>query len=42
MNQVSGPAFDDPNFGVRDASSWDDSGASSWDDSGGGDFMNDV
>lgn len=42
MNQVSGPAFDDPNFGVRDASSWDDSGASGWDDSGGGDFMNDV
>jgi tetratricopeptide (TPR) repeat protein len=43
MNQVSGPAFDDPNFGVRDASSWDDGGASSWDDSGGGgDFMNDV
>ena len=42
MNQVSGPAFDDPNFGVRDAGSWDDSGARGWDDSGGGDFMNDV
>ena len=42
MNQVGGPASLDPNFGVRDASSWDDSGASSWDDSGGGDFMSDV
>ncbi|WP_255538868.1 tetratricopeptide repeat protein [Polynucleobacter sp. AP-Latsch-80-C2] len=43
MNQVGGPAMDDPNFGVRDASSWDDGGsASSWDDSGGGDFMSDV
>ena len=42
LNQVSGPASLDPNFGVRDASSWDDSGASSWDDSGGGDFMSDV
>jgi tetratricopeptide (TPR) repeat protein len=42
MNQVGGPAMDDPNFGVRDASSWDDGGASSWDDSGGGDFMDDV
>jgi tetratricopeptide (TPR) repeat protein len=42
MNQVGGPAFLDPNFGVRDASSWDDGGASSWDDSGGGDFMSDV
>lgn len=43
MNQVGGPALDDPNFGVRDASSWDDGGASGWDDnSGGGDFMNDV
>jgi hypothetical protein len=42
MNQVGGPASLDPNFGVRDASSWDDGGASSWDDSGGGDFMSDV
>ena len=41
MNQVGGPASLDPNFGVRDASSWDDGGASSWDD-GGGDFMSDV
>ena len=43
MNQVGGPALDDPNFGVRDASSWDDGGsAGGWDDSGGGDFMSDV
>lgn len=42
LNQVGGPASLDPNFGVRDASSWDDGGASSWDDSGGGDFMSDV
>jgi tetratricopeptide (TPR) repeat protein len=42
MNQVGGPAPLDPNFGVRDAGSWDDGGASSWDDSGGGDFMSDV
>ncbi|QWD84614.1 tetratricopeptide repeat protein [Polynucleobacter asymbioticus] len=42
MNQVGGPASLDPNFGVRDASCWDDGGASSWDDSGGGDFMSDV
>lgn len=42
MNQVGGLASLDPNFGVRDASSWDDGGASSWDDSGGGDFMSDV
>lgn len=42
MNQVSGPARTDPNFGVRDASSWDDNSSSSWDDSGGGDFMSDV
>ena len=41
MNQVGGPASLGPNFGVRDASSWDDGGASSWDDSGG-DFMSDV
>jgi tetratricopeptide (TPR) repeat protein len=41
MNQVGGPASTDPNFGVRDAGSWDDGGASSWDD-GGGDFMSDV
>ena len=41
MNQVGGPALDDPNFGVRDAGSWDDGGSSSWDDSGGG-FMDDV
>jgi tetratricopeptide (TPR) repeat protein len=42
MNQVGGPASLDPNFGVHDASSWDDGGASSWDDNGGGDFMSDV
>lgn len=43
MNQVGGPALDDPNFGVRDAGSWDDGGsAGGWDDNGGGDFMNDV
>jgi len=42
LNQVGGPASLDPNFGVRDASSWDDGGSSSWDDSGGGDFMSDV
>ena len=41
LNQVGGPASLDPNFGVNDASSWDDGGASSWDD-GGGDFMSDV
>ena len=42
FNQVSGPV-DAPNFGVNDASSWDDGGSSSWDDTGGGgDFMNDV
>jgi hypothetical protein len=41
MNQVGGPAATDPNFGVRDGSSWDDAGGSSWDD-GGGDFMSDV
>jgi tetratricopeptide (TPR) repeat protein len=41
LNQVNGPASADPNFGVRDASSWDDGGSSSWDD-GGGDFMSDV
>lgn len=41
MNQVGGPASFDPNFGVRDGSSWDDGGSSSWDD-GGGDFMSDV
>ena len=42
MYQVGAPTSLDPNFGVRDASSWDDGGASSWDDSGGGDFMSDV
>jgi len=42
LNQVGAPASLDPNFGVRDASSWDDGGSSSWDDSGGGDFMSDV
>ncbi|CAM3598420.1 hypothetical protein B0G85_0324 [Polynucleobacter brandtiae] len=42
MSQVGGPASMDPNFGVRDTSSWDDGGASSWDDNGGGDFMSDV
>ena len=42
MNQVGGPASADPNFGVNDASSWDDGGGSSWDDGGGGDFMSDV
>ncbi len=42
-NQVGGPAMDDPNFGVRDASSWDDGSSSSWDDGGsGGDFMSDI
>ena len=35
FNQVGGPAPDAANFGVNDASSWDDS-------SGGGDFMSDV
>ena len=43
FNQVGGPAPDAANFGVNDASSWDDGGSSSWDDSsGGGDFMSDV
>jgi hypothetical protein len=44
LNQVGGPASLDPNFGVRDAGSWDDaSSGSSWDDNGGdGDFMSDV
>jgi len=43
LNQVSGPASSDPNFGVNDASSWDDGGSSSWDDNGGGGgFMDDV
>jgi len=43
LNQVGGPAPDAANFGVNDASSWDDGGSSSWDDSsGGGDFMSDV
>jgi hypothetical protein len=42
FNQVGGIAPDAPNFGVNDASSWDDAGASSWDDSSGGDFMSDV
>jgi len=42
LNQVGGPAADNPNFGVSDTGSWDDSGSSSWDDSGGGDFMSDV
>lgn len=42
LNQVGGPASSDPNFGVSDASSWDDASSSSWDDSGGGDFMSDV
>ncbi|MEA9600423.1 tetratricopeptide repeat protein [Polynucleobacter sp. AP-Sanab-80-C2] len=41
LTQVGGPASLDPNFGVNDASSWDDGGSSSWDD-GGGDFMSDV
>lgn len=41
LTQVGGPTSLDPNFGVNDASSWDDAGASSWDD-GGGDFMSDV
>jgi hypothetical protein len=41
FNQVGGPASTDPNFGVRDGSSWDDGGSSSWDD-GGGNFMDDV
>jgi tetratricopeptide (TPR) repeat protein len=43
FNQVGGPASLDPNFGVRDANSWDDaSSGSSWDDNSGGDFMSDV
>ena len=42
FNQVGGPAPDAPNFGVNDASSWDDASSSSWDDSGGGGFMDDV
>ncbi|WP_114662605.1 tetratricopeptide repeat protein [Polynucleobacter necessarius] len=42
LTQVGGPTSLDPNFGVNDASSWNDTGASSWDDNGGGDFMNDV
>ena len=43
FNQVGGQAPDAANFGVNDASSWDDGGSSSWDDSsGGGDFMSDV
>jgi hypothetical protein len=42
FNQVGGFAPDAPNFGVNDASSWDDGGSSSWDDSGGGGFMDDV
>ena len=43
FNQVGGPAPDAANFGVNDASSWDDGGSGSWDDSsGGGDFMSDV
>jgi len=42
FNQVGGMAPDAPNFGVNDASSWDDGGSSSWDDGGGGDFMSDV
>ena len=43
LNQVAGPAPDAANFGVRDASTWDDGGSNSWDDAGdGGDFMNDV
>lgn len=41
LTQVGGPTSLDPNFGVNDASSWDDGGASSWDD-GGGNFMSDV
>ncbi len=41
LTQVGGPTSLDPNFGVRDGSSWDD-GASSWDDGGGGNFMDDV
>ena len=41
FNQVGGQAPDAANFGVNDASSWDDGGSSSWDDSGG-DFMSDV
>lgn len=41
FNQVGGQV-DAPNFGVNDASSWDDGGGSSWDDGGGGGFMDDV
>lgn len=43
FNRVGGQAPDAPNFGVNDASSWDDGGSNSWDDGGGGgDFMSDV
>ena len=42
FNQVGGPGVDSPNFGVNDASSWDDGGSSSWDSGGGGDFMSDL
>ena len=43
FNQVGGQAPDAANFGVNDASSWDDGGSSSWDDGGSsGDFMSDV
>lgn len=42
FNQVGGQMPDATNFGVNDASSWDDGGSSSWDDGGGGDFMSDV
>ena len=43
FNQVAAQAPDAPNFGVRDASSWDDGSSNSWDDGGGGgDFMSDV
>jgi uncharacterized protein len=43
FNQAGGQAPDAANFGVNDASSWDDGGSSSWDDGGsGGDFMSDV
>lgn len=42
FNQVGGPGVDSPNFGVNDASSWDDGGSNSWDSGGGGDFMSDL
>jgi len=42
FNQVGGQMPDQTNFGINDASSWDDGGSSSWDDGGGSDFMSDI